>query len=577
MNEIEEIKGRIDLVDLAKGYMTLRQAGRNFKAICPFHQEKTPSLMIAPDKQIWHCFGCGEGGDIFTLVQKMEGVDFYDSLKLLAEKAGVELQKNEGFTKHKQQLEQIKDINGLAAEFYFKALKLSKSGQIAREYVQKRGLNDSVIQKFKIGYAPDLWEALSSFLQKRNFSTQQIVEAGLGIFTKKGTVVDRFRQRLMFPIWETNGKVVGFTGRVLRETDNPKYLNTSATKAFDKSKLWYALNFAKNIIRDKKEVLVGEGQMDVIACHQYGFENAICSSGTAITLQQIIILKRIADTIILAFDKDEAGKKAGYKLTGMALEVGMQVKIVDLGKYKDPDEMIRSDLEGWKRAINDSKGFVDYFLEAFDKENKEAKDKSKLADQIIPLVYQVKDQVERGHYLSLLAEKLKIDEKFVVDKFNLYQPAGLTRDQQSLDSNQSIRPEERLVGLIIVFWKWIAKELNDLQLEYFPDKIKETLNILQKRVDDSSGFDWRWLADLSADQNKRWQLVAMEIEKDYTDIDIELITSELGMLKQRIKLANQDLVKQALENKIKEAESNGDRKQVVQYIKQLQDLIIKGN
>lgn len=577
MNEVDEIKSRIDIVELAKEYMDLRPAGRNMKAICPLHSEKTPSLMIAKDKQIWRCFGCGEGGDIFTMVEKMEGVDFYDALKILADKAGVELKKNPAYKKHKQQEEVMADINSIAAGFYHQALLLSKTGGEAREYVQKRGLDKEIIAKFKIGFAPNIWDALTTFLVKRKYSLDQIVKAGLGSYTKKKTVVDRFRHRLMFPIWNDRGRVVGFTGRVLDENDNPKYLNTATTRLFDKSRLWYALNFSKNKIREKKEVIVCEGQMDVITCHQFGFDWAVCSSGTAVSAYQMRQIKRIADTVLLAFDSDEAGRRSGYRLTEIALEEGLMVRVINLGEHKDPDEFIRSDLDGWKYSVENSVGFVEYFLEAFSQNLQNAKDKSQLAENVIPLIYRVKDEVERGHYISELAERLGVGQQFVLQKYNAYQPRVNSKKQtDNIDKKVEITLEERLVALIILSVDLFGQMGFDLHEELLSDKMKEVVKKLQEKMENEK-FDWSWLSDFPPELVDKLQLVTMSFEKDYQDIEESVLKEEVDMLWQRMKSNKRQERKDDLEQAITQAESSGDREKVKEYIRRLQDLIIKDN
>ncbi len=574
MSEIEDIKDRVDLVDLAKGYMTLRQAGRNFKAICPFHQEKTPSLMISADKQIWHCFGCGEGGDIFTLVQKMEGVDFYESLKILAQRAGVELKVSEGYRKIKDEVERQADINVLAAEFYHQAFLLSKSGEVARQYIAGRGLNKDMIECFKVGFAPDRWDELTKFLLKRGKKMTEMVAAGLGIYSRQGNVIDKFRNRVMFPIWNMPGKVTGFTGRVLRDEDNPKYLNTSTTKLFDKGRILYALNLAKDEIRKQKQVIVCEGQMDVISCHQFGFRNTVCSSGTAVTKHQLTLLKRMTDTILVAFDNDEAGRRAAYKLTGMALEEGFLVRMVDLKNFKDPDEMLRGDLTGWQKSVEQAVGFVDYFLHVFDKEKKEAKDKSWLADQIIPLIFYVKDEIEKGHYLSLLAEKLGVDERFVYDKYKSYRPSEKKKNEVLSKPETKLEVDERLVSLVICFFDILKKKINGLQVDDFSDKMKKVLSLLKQH--EEAVFDWKWLVEMDSEDVKRLQTGVALVEMDYLEVDQEVVEREFDDLQKKLVEVLRTRQKDDLEKKIVTAEQSGDREKIKEYIRSLQDLIIRG-
>lgn len=572
MSEIEEIKDRLDIVELAKQYMTLRQAGRNLKAVCPLHQEKTPSLMVSPDKQIWHCFGCGEGGDIFTLVQKMEGLDFYESLKLLAERAGVELKQRPGFEKNKEKKSDLHEINRLAAEFYHLAFLKSNSGQIARDYLKKRGVSEAMVERFKIGYAPDIWEALVNFLTKRGYQKKDIIDAGVGYVSRQGGLIDKFRQRLMFPIWDAQGKVVAFTGRTLDGKQEPKYLNTATTRLFDKSRTIYAYHLAKDKIRELREVIFCEGQMDVIACHQAGYENTVCSSGTAVTKMQLKILKRTADVLLVAFDKDEAGKNAGYKMTEMALEMGFVVKVIDMGDCKDPDEIIMQGEDKWSRAVKEAKSFVEYYLTVFARELGGVKDKSKLADKIIPLIYMVKDEIERGHYINNLAETLGVDESFVIEKYRKYQPREEGKKDEIEEKREDLNMEERLLGLLMVFYKSAKNKLSGLNIEFVSDSIKKILKTLLDHEGDK--FDWSILRSLSETEIERMREIVILVERDYPENDVEMLDNEIDLLLARIQAVKREEEKGGLEHKIDQAEKAGDKEKVKEYIRKLQDLII---
>lgn len=573
MNEIEEIKDRLDIVELAKQYMTLRQAGRNLKAVCPLHQEKTPSLMVSPDKQIWHCFGCGEGGDIFTLVQKMEGLDFYESLKLLADRAGVELKQNENIKQNKEVKDQLLEINRLAAEFYHLSLLKSQSGQMARDYLERRGVNEEMIRRFKIGYAPDLWDALANFLQKRGWRSKDMTDAGVSVNSRRGTLIDKFRQRLMFPIWDGQGRVVAFTGRSLDDKQEPKYLNTATTRLYDKSRTIYAYHLAKDKIRESREVIFCEGQMDVIACHQIGFKNTVCSSGTAATKMQLQILKRTADSLLVAFDKDEAGQNAAYKLTEMALQLGMIVKVIDMGSFKDPDEMIRQDRTLWEEAVTSAESFVSYFLRQYGRELGGVKDKSKMADKIIPLIYMVPDEIERGHYINYLAEILGVDESFVLEKYRRWQPREEKPQQLREKEAINMTLEERLVGLVMVFYRRAKVLVKDLNTEYLSDSMKKILKSLLES--EAEEFSWTMLAGWPEKEIERWQELVILIGNDYPLGDEELVEHELKMLIERIKEVRRESRKADLEGMIDQAEKAGDKEKVKEYIRNLQDLIIK--
>jgi len=301
----EEIKEKLDIVDLISEYIKLKPAGmENFRALCPFHNEKTPSFMVSRSKQIFKCFGCGEGGDVFSFVMKMEGVEFVDALRELAKKAGVELRRQD--PKFYSKREKVLKILDLAASYYYQALLKSKTGQVARDYIKERKLKDLTVDEFKLGFSPDDWEMLSRFLKSRGFKDDEILESGLVVPRQgKSGYYDRFRYRLMFPIWDAQGRVVGFTARVLRKDEKMgKYINTPQGMIYDKSRVLYGLDKAKSVVRREGKLIIVEGNMDVIASHQAGVKNVIASSGTALTSPQIEIIKRYTDKIVFAFDMD---------------------------------------------------------------------------------------------------------------------------------------------------------------------------------------------------------------------------------------------------------------------------------
>jgi DNA primase len=379
----------------------------------------------------------------------------------------------------------------------------------------------------------------------------------------------------MFPIWDARGRVVAFTGRVLDEKDSPKYLNTATTKIFDKGKILYALNLASEKIRSQKQVILCEGQMDVIACFAAGYDWAVCSSGTAVTKQQLVLLKRLTDNILVSFDNDAAGQKAAYRLTQMALETGLVVRIVDLGNFKDPDEMIRSDKAKWQEAVTEAISFVEYFLRVFDDDNKGVKDKSRLADQIMPLLYYVGDEVEKGHYLSTLADVLDVDKKFVLEKYNKYKPEKQV-SQDVIDKNEDkISIEERLVGLVVVFYDILRDKIIDLQENTFSDKLEKIVEFLRKYDREKLSID-DLNAILDKDELDWWRKIVVKIETDYAMLDEDLIEQEFKMLVRRWQEVSQVNLKVELEKKILLAEKTNDKEKIKQYIRSLQDLIIKG-
>jgi DNA primase len=310
MTDVQLIKDRVDIVQLIQEYVPLKKAGVNWKAPCPFHQEKSPSFMVNPEKQIWHCFGCNKGGDVFSFLEQIEGLEFTESLTLLARRAGVELTNNFSSKINQTERNRMQEINAKAAYFFNHFLLEIPASQIARDYLKRRNVQDQTLLDWQIGYIPDQWDLLTRYLLKKGYSTTDLVNAGLvikreGADEKTGRgFYDRFRGRVMFPICDLHGAVVGFTGRVLVETEKSggKYVNSPQTMIYDKSRLLYGLDKAKTAIKAKGIAIIVEGQMDVISCHQMGMKNVVAASGTALTPEQIKLLKRYCTTVAMALE-----------------------------------------------------------------------------------------------------------------------------------------------------------------------------------------------------------------------------------------------------------------------------------
>lgn len=493
----EEIKDKINIVDLIGEYVPLRKAGVNFRAVCPFHQEKTPSFMVSATKQIWHCFGCGLGGDIFEFVKQSEGVEFPEALRILASRAGVVLQKpTVEYQKETDQKKVLYEINELAARYYQAVLVKSQGAQAAREYLQKRGLKPETIEKWRLGYAVDDFHAFENFIVKRGYQKQEAVAAGL-LAKKEETLrsvqgdnyYDRFRGRIMFPFFDIHGRVVGFTARIL-DSGRPepaegrvvsKYVNSPETLIYSKSQLIYGLHLAKTEIRKQGEVVVVEGNVDVITCHEFGYTNIVGSSGTAFTDQQIETLKRFTDSISFAFDVDEAGLAATRRAVELALSIGFTVKIVALPKEiaKDPDELVRKNPTLWEDRVKGAKNYLDFYFDAiFAIINLESSsDKKQAVSTILPLLSLLPSPIDRSHYLQKLADKLGVDQKILLDLLNkLRSGKARTTGSAGQERKAPVRPypkqtmlERRVLGLLLKFSESLAKDWSELSSEDFAD------------------------------------------------------------------------------------------------------------
>lgn len=369
--DIQAIKDRIDIVQFIGEYLPMKKAGANWKAVCPFHNEKSPSFMVHPEKQIWHCFGCGKGGDIFTFVQEMESLEFIEALKLLAKRAGVEVKLDRGESNQSQR-NRLLEINSMAAYFFHHVLLELPGAENARHYLDDRQLKKQTILDWQVGYAPDQWELLTKYLLKKGFGIDDLVLSGLTIKREGADArtgrgfYDRFRGRIMFPICDPHANVVGFTGRILVETENSggKYVNTPETLLYEKSRILYGIQRAKTEIKSKDLAVLVEGQMDVIACHQAGMTNVVAASGTALTFEQIKLLKRYTNNIAMAFDADSAGERAGKRGIQIAVEEGMKVKVIVIpaGAGKDADECLKKNPQVWFEAVQSAQDVMDWYF-----------------------------------------------------------------------------------------------------------------------------------------------------------------------------------------------------------------------
>jgi len=418
---VDEIKQRISIVEVVQEYMPLKKAGASWKGLCPFHNEKTPSFIVTEDRMRFHCFGCGEGGDVFTFLQKLEGYEFPEVLKLLADRAGVKLPLRDPRVAHERNL--LSEINDLASRFYQKVLAESPQAEIARQYLEKRALKPETIRAFGIGFAPDGWETLANVLAKRGYKDEDIIASGLALrsVNTRG-IYDRFRKRIMFTIRNAHGQPIGFTGRLLPEDEKKpdaggKYVNTPETPVYHKGSVLYGLDLAKQEIKRLNLAVLVEGNMDVVSSHQAGVRNVIAVSGTALTDDQLRLLSRYTRRLAVAFDADDAGIAAAIKGIIPALRNGFIVKVIVIpeGAGKDPDDCVRNNPELWKKAIADSADLMDFMLKVarsrFDLHSAEGK--KSCVEQLAPIIVEVADPVVQAHYAKTLAEAVSLPEEII--------------------------------------------------------------------------------------------------------------------------------------------------------------------
>ncbi|MFZ2804340.1 MAG: DNA primase [Patescibacteria group bacterium] len=428
MDAVEDIKSRLDVADIVSEYLPLKPAGSgSFRACCPFHQEKTPSFYVNRPRQSWHCFGCDQGGDIISFIEKMEGMEFREALELLAQKAGVELPQFD--MKKSSEKKRLYEVNDLAAKYFHAQLIQSSDAEVARAYVKKRGLDDLTTDVWRIGYAPEGWRGLSDALKAKDVTETELVNAGLALKSDRGGVYDRFRGRLMFTICDVHGNVVGFTGRILvQDSQEGKYVNTPETIAYKKSRVLYGLDKAKGEIKRQDLAVIVEGNMDVVSSHQFNINNVVASSGTALTEEQLSLIKRFSTNLAIAFDADAAGNAATVRGLDLARSLDFNIRIITLPPEagKDPDDAVRKNPELWKQAIKDALPVVEWlYRNAFRGEDSSTPEgKKKIAAAFMPELQRIPNAVERDAWVTRLAKDLGVSDDALRDVLRATRPVG---------------------------------------------------------------------------------------------------------------------------------------------------------
>jgi DNA primase len=412
MGAVDEVKQRIDIVEVIGRDITLTKAGRTFKGLCPFHGEKHPSFYVYPEQQSWHCFGCNNGGDVFSFVMKKENIDFGEALRQLAQKAGVVIPSKFEPGAESGEKQRLYDVNQAAAQYFHNLLINSAAGQKAQDYIARRGFTEQTINDFQLGCSANSWDALKKYLLERDYTEKEMLTAGLIIEAEGKKSHDRFRNKLMFPILDVRGRVTGFGGRVLDDS-LPKYINSPQTPLFDKSGTLYGINLAKDAIRESDAAIIVEGYMDIITAHQNGFNNVVASMGTAVTERQVNILKRLTRNLILALDADAAGEEATLRAVSYENTLDAEIKVIIMPSGQDPDDVIKKDKENWQKLVAAAVPIVDYTfnMATAGLDLNTAKGKTSARDRLLPIIGEIRDNVRKAHYLQKLAGLLRVTER----------------------------------------------------------------------------------------------------------------------------------------------------------------------
>jgi DNA primase len=597
MDAVQDIKGRLDIVDVVSEYIPLKPGGSGaFKANCPFHNEKSPSFYVSRPRQSWHCFGCDQGGDSISFVMRMEGMEFREALEHLAQKTGVVLPKYDG--EKASQRKRLHEVNDIAMRFFRASLQNLPTAEHARAYLAKRGVDDLTADLFQIGYAPESWDALTAALASKEVTEAEMLLAGLVGKREKGTgVYDRFRNRLMFPIGDVHGNIVGFTGRILTDSkEEAKYVNTPETSVYRKSAVLYGLDKAKGEIRRQDVAVIVEGNMDVVGSHQFGVTHVVASSGTALTTEQLALLKRFTTNLAIAFDQDNAGNAATLRGLDLARAQDFNIKVITLPPEagKDPDDAVRKNPELWKQAIKDAVGIMEWiYRNAFrNRSSSNPEDKKLIARDVLAEVKRIADPVERDHWIKKLAKDIDIGEQALRDAMVRAPSTGAPKAASSKPVAQAAARvdigwhdhEKRLLAMAIYrpeLWKTAVlaekigvEDFEDIELStlygsiqkaYDPDiSVKADLALANQTI--------RPPATLTPDEAKNFDALAFLAEREYQGQTLEELKRELKTAAGTLRLQRKKRERLQVEHEMREAERVGDQPRILELLKRFNAL-----
>ncbi len=522
-DSVQQIKDRLSIVDVVSQYVKLERAGSSTRARCPFHAERTPSFHVSPDRGTYHCFGCGVGGDIFSFVEAIEGLDFKGALKVLAEKAGVQL------TYEKPELRDARDrlfeLLETATIFY-----TSRLNDEAKKYMKERGISEGIVQSFRVGWAGDSWSEASEYFKSKKFSDNEIIEAGLSKRSERGGLTDKFRNRIMFPIGDPAGRIVGFSGRIFGENaspEAPKYLNSPETPLFHKSRVLYGFDKAKQSIRKHNFAILVEGQMDLLASHEAGWSNTVAVSGTAFTPEHVTLVKRMTENLVIALDADQAGIKAAGKAARAALQGGMNVKVAQLPTGSDPADLIlKEGVEAWRAAIRDSKDIITFLLDVLYAHAPERdKFRRNVEAVVLPFLADVQSPIAREQYVREIARRLNVSEGAVMETFNNV-PRARTPDQQqsaTATEGRNFLTDKVRQAFALLLWQESTPDAALDTVAYEKDLSEALGENVITQLRNLPGTDAEAMRFLAADMFKN----VPSLEKEAKDISNGLLKSKL--------------------------------------------------
>ena len=583
---VDAIRESIDIVDLIGEYVALKKRGSSYVGLCPFHAEKTPSFSVSSDKQLYYCFGCGTGGSSFNFLMEIEGLSFPEAVEKLALRGGIELPGDVcGPEQSEQQKLQnkIEKINSLAEEFFYFVLTQYGAGKKGLEYLKARGVDQETIKSFRLGFAPDKWDALISYLQRRKIPLELQVDAGLAVKRKTGGgAYDRFRGRVIFPIHDAQKRVIGFGGRIL-ENGQPKYLNSPQTALFDKGTVLYGLDLAKESIRIKKHVIVMEGYMDVITAHQFGIGNAVASLGTALTDKQAKLLKRYTENVIIAYDADAAGEAATLRGLDILRDQGLKVRVLQLPPGEDPDDFIRAQGgELFEELINTAQPVINYKLDLFLKNASSGfEGRIEVANRLLPDLKKLSNEIERREYIKILSNRLHLSEEAIIEELDKkqvkLQENGIKQDKKVKSRHNSKREipnvssaylkAQHIILRAMIFSEDIIKSSLEKEIIFqdFSDPEKEVAEAIISAWNDNSKAIIEPVDMIKRLQQENAKRLMAKIEMEEMELTEEIIRDSIRTIK------SHEFQKQlkTLRRQLSNAEAEGATSTVTAVIKEI--------
>lgn len=579
---VDDIKSRLSIEEVVSQYVQLKKAGRNFKGLCPFHSEKTPSFVVSPEKQICHCFGCNKGGDIFVVIQELEGVSFVEAMKILADRAGVKLD-NEKVQKKvgKSEKDEYYRAHELAADFFQKELFETENGKKVLDYLYRRGLKDEVIKQFKLGFAPDEYDALYPELLKQGLSKEVLLRSGLVSAKNIGSdqVYDKYRARLIFPIFDSMGKICGFGGRALKHDQAPKYLNSSENPIYNKSKILYGLHQSRAAIKGKDQIVVVEGYFDYLLPYQAGIQNIVATCGTALSNEHVKVIKRLTTNVVCCFDTDNAGFEATKRAYFLFQNEGIPIKIVRGIDQKDPADFVR-DNGDLKALIDMAPDFVSFLLEKLLK-NEDVNSLSGrrvVISELLPFFKQM-SPVEKDFFVRDLAKKLTIQEKFLYEEIENYElpKEHLIKDDRKIAIAKPVKfeLEDLILGLLLEYPDLFKIANNLLLNEDFEATAKDVYNGLTSQYNSlrENFKEWSFEEGLLAEVKDKLAVVRLYAEEKYSGFSEETLSNELEKLVDKMKKNRRIKRLKEIHNQIVEAEKDQNIEKLKELLKEQQAIL----